>query len=200
MSIYLVRHGLAAAGVDALDPGLAPLGREQARAAAEALRGVPAGRLIVSPLRRTRETAEPIAAALGLEAEVRDEVGEVFDPSWAVAERQAMIEPFMAGNWRDQPQRLRDWQRRVIDAVLEAGLAAEASGRDLVIVSHYIAIGVAIGEALGDDRVVPVAMANASITRMTAGHGGLSLLEAASTAHLAPEQVTGFGMIGMGKA
>ncbi|MGD9935064.1 MAG: histidine phosphatase family protein [Dehalococcoidia bacterium] len=200
MTIYLVRHGLAEAGVDALDPGLAPLGRQQADAAANALRDLRAGRLLVSPLRRTRETAEPIAEALTLEAEVRDEVAEVFDPSWPATERQAMIGPFMAGKWHDQPERLQDWRKRVLDAVLTAGLAAEASGLDLVIVSHYIAIGVAIGAATGDDRVVPIPMANASITRMTAGHGGLSLLEAASTAHLAPEQVTGFAMIGMGKA
>lgn len=191
MTIYLIRHGLALAGVDDLDPGLAPLGHEQAASTARALADLHASRLIVSPLRRTRETAIPIAAALALAPEIREEVAEVFDPSWPVGERRAMIGPFMAGNWAEQPQKLQDWRRRVVDTLLEAGLAAEASGHDLVVVSHYIAIGVAIGESTGDDRVVPAPMANASITTLRAGHGGLQLLEAASTAHLAAALVTG---------
>lgn len=199
MTIYLIRHGLAAAGVDDLDPGLAPLGHAQAAAVAAALAGSPAGRLIVSPLRRTRETAEPIAATLGLEPELREEVAEVFDPSWPVEQRRAMIGPFMAGRWSEQPERLQAWRRRVLDTLLEAGLAAEATGRDLVVVSHYIAIGVAIGEATNDDRVVPIPMANASITRMSAGHGGLRLIEAVSTAHLAPGQITGLGQAMAGR-
>ena len=57
--------------------------------------------------------------------------------------------------------------------------------------SHYIAIGVAIGEATDDDRVVPIPMANASISTFTVGHGGLALLRAASVDHLPAEMVTG---------
>ncbi|MBI5949289.1 MAG: histidine phosphatase family protein [Chloroflexi bacterium] len=202
MTIYLVRHGLAAAGTAELDPGLATLGHAQARAAANRLWGANAGRLLVSPLRRTRETAEPIAAALGLAEEIREEVAEVFDPSMPVQERQAMIGPFMAGKWADQPEQLRAWRRRVVDTVLEAGLAASAAGHDLVIVSHYIAIGVVIGESVGDDRVVPQPMANASITTVEVGHGGFTLVEAASVTHLAPEEITGAGsaMAGGGNA
>lgn len=191
MTIYLIRHGLAAAGVDGLDPGLAPLGHEQAAATARALAGLKAHRLIVSPLRRTRETAEPIATTLALTAEVRAEVAEVFNPEMTVDERRSMIGPFMAGNWTDQPADLQAWRRRVVETILELGLASEAANGDLIVVSHYIAIGVIIGEASDDDRVVPQPMANASITTVRAGHGGLTLLAAASTAHLAPGLVTG---------
>ncbi len=193
MTIYLVRHGLAAAGADDLDPGLAPLGHEQAHAVAAALAGIAAGRLFVSPLRRTRETALPIARELGLPQEIRDEVAEVFNPSMPAEERRSMIGPFMAGRWAEQPEVLRAWRRRVVDTLLEAGLAAGAADRDLVVVSHYIAISVAIGAAMDDDRVVPVPMANASITTMNAGHGGLTLLKAADVSHLTAEQVTGVG-------
>jgi len=191
MTLYLVRHGRAATGVDPLDPGLDALGHEQAAVTARALSRINAGRLVVSPLRRTRETAEPIAAALGLPPEIRDEVAEVFDPSMPLDERRTMIGPFMAGAWAEQNAHLRAWRQRVVDTLLELGLAAVAANRDLVVVSHYIAIGVAIGEATGDDRVVPVPMANASITTLTVAPGKLTLLEAASTAHLAPDQITG---------
>ena len=200
MTIYLVRHGLALASAEDLDPGLAPLGYEQARASAEALRHARAPRLVVSPLRRTRETAIPISEALACETVVRVEVAEVFDPSMPAEERRSMIGPFMAGAWSAQPAQLREWRERVVDCLLELGLAASAADQDLVVVSHYIAIGVAIGAALGDDRVVPLPIANASITSMEAGHAGLTLREAASTAHLRPEQVTGLGSAMAGRA
>jgi len=193
MTIYLIRHGLAAAGAEDLDPGLAPLGHVQAAAATRAVAASSARRLIVSPLRRTRETADPIGKALGLSIEIRDEVAEVFDPSMPVEERRSMIGPFMAGVWRDQPAHLQQWRQRVVDAVGEAGLAADRAGHDLIIVSHYIAIGVIIGEALGDGRVVPQPMANASITTVRVESGRLTLIDAASIAHLAEAEVTGIG-------
>ncbi|MEP7214816.1 MAG: histidine phosphatase family protein [Anaerolineaceae bacterium] len=200
MTLYLVRHGLALAGVGDLDPGLAELGHAQAQAAADALRAHGASRLVVSPLKRTRETAEPITVALGLTPEFRSEVAEVFDPSMPSGERQAMIGPFMAGKWSDQPDVLRQWRARVVSALLEMGLAAEASGGNLVVVSHYIAIGVAIGEATGNDLVVPTPIANCSITSLKVGHGGFTLLQAADTAHLSPELISGVNQVTLGKA
>jgi len=191
MTIYLIRHGQAAAGVEDLDPGLSELGHQQARATADALKNLNAGALVVSPLRRTRETAEPIAAALGLAAQVRDEVAEVFDPSSPAETRRAMIGPFMAGRWSEQSAELQAWRTRAVDAVLALGLEWSSRDQDMVIVSHYVAICAAIGEATGDDRVIPAPIANCSITTIEAGHGGLRLVEAGSTAHLAPALVTG---------
>lgn len=191
MTLYLVRHGLASAGVGDLDPGLAQLGHQQARATAVALKPVRASRVVVSPLRRTRETAQPIAHALVLKPEIRDEVAEVFDPNMPAAERSAMIGPFMAGNWSDQPQVLREWRQRALEALWEMGESGAATGADIVVVSHYIAIGVAIGQAIGDDRVVPFPMANCSITTLEFEGGKLRLLAAGSTAHLKPELITG---------
>lgn len=192
MALYLVRHGLAAAGVDDLDPGLADLGHAQAEATARALAATSAGRLVVSPLRRTRETADPVARALGLVPEIREEVGEVFDPAMSPEERRAMIRPFMAGHWSEQSDVLRAWRRRVLEALTEFGAG---TAMDVIVVSHYIAIGVAIGEALGDDRVVPVPIPNCSITAVDVDEtsGRLVLKEAAAVGHLAPEQVTGAG-------
>jgi broad specificity phosphatase PhoE len=193
MTIYLIRHGQALAGSEDLDPGLAEIGHRQARTTADALAGKRVVRLVVSPLRRTRETADPIAGAFGLTAEVREEVAEVFAPEMPSEQRVAMIGPFMAGKWSEQPDDLRAWRRRVVDTLIQLGLEAAATDGDLVVVSHYIAIGVAIGEAMGDDRVVPVPMANCAITTIEAGHGGLTLHEACSIAHLPAELVTGSG-------
>ena len=68
MTIFLIRHGLASAGTEDLDPGLSDVGHEQARLAAEHLVAERSpGRLVVSPLRRTRETAAPFAERTGLD-------------------------------------------------------------------------------------------------------------------------------------
>ena len=191
--LYLVRHGLAAAGVADLDPGLDAVGHRQAKLTAEALNRPSISRLVVSPLRRTRETAAPLAELLGLAPDIRDEVAEVFDPSMPVAERTSMIGPFMAGRWSEQNEVLRAWRQRVVDTLVALGIAAAGDGGDIVVVSHYIAIGVAIGEARGDDRVVPVPIANCSITAIEVDtvHKGLRVERAASVAHLPADLVTG---------
>ena len=187
MTLYLIRHGLAAAGLDDLDPGLAPLGHEQAAITARALGHLSPARLVVSPLRRTRETADPIAERFGLEPEIRQEVAEVFDPSVPPEERKAIIGPFMDGNWSDQNETLQAWRERVVET-----LAALGEGRDdVIVVSHYIAICVAIGAATRNDRVVPVKLGNTSITAIDVVAGKLVLVAAGSTDHLAEGQITG---------
>jgi probable phosphoglycerate mutase len=56
-TFYLVRHGQKAGGVN---PPLSELGVRQAQAAAEFLTSFPIQSIIVSPLLRTRQTAEYI--------------------------------------------------------------------------------------------------------------------------------------------
>jgi broad specificity phosphatase PhoE len=72
MRILLVRHGQTPANVRgeldtaAPGPGLTELGARQAEAVVEALGHEPIAAIYVSKLRRTHETAAPLAAALGL--------------------------------------------------------------------------------------------------------------------------------------
>ena len=76
MRLYLVRHAEAAAGgPDELRP-LTPAGREQARALAARLRseGVRPDAIVSSPLVRARETAQLLAAELGVEIRADDRV------------------------------------------------------------------------------------------------------------------------------
>ena len=78
---YYLRHGETeanAAGTIAgsLDVELTALGREQARFAARGLADVPITAIYASPLRRARETAQPIAEALGLPVTIVEEIAE----------------------------------------------------------------------------------------------------------------------------
>jgi probable phosphoglycerate mutase len=90
-SILLVRHGESAAArpdepfdlVDGHgDPELHPAGREQAERVAERLAGEPIRAVYVSTLRRTAETAAPLATRLGLTPIVEPDLREVFLGEW----------------------------------------------------------------------------------------------------------------------
>jgi broad specificity phosphatase PhoE len=184
MTLYLVRHGRAEAGIEQLDPGLDEVGRSQAERAAAALSGVRAKRLICSPLRRARETAAPIASALALTPEIREEVAEVFDPAMGVGARRDLLIPLLSGKWSEQPPELLTWRDRVLSALV--GLGAE----DVIVVSHFVAISAAIGASTQDDRVSPCALANASITTMVVNDGKLALRRPGEVSHLSPDEIT----------
>ena len=191
MTLYLVRHGQAAAGLEDHDPGLSEVGRAQAELTAAALAPHPIARLVVSPLRRTRETAEPLARALALRPELWREVAEVFEPGMSTEERRTMIGPLMAGRWSEQRPALREWRQRAVDTFLTLAAQAVPGEREIVVVSHYIAIAAAIGAALGDDRVVPLEVPNCSITVLARDRHGLRLVQPPSDAHLPAELRTG---------
>jgi len=88
--VYLLRHGatdnneaspprLQGRG---LDHSLSEQGRRQARRTAEALADAGLAAVYASPLRRARETAQPIAEACGLAVGIVDEIIEVDIGSW----------------------------------------------------------------------------------------------------------------------
>lgn len=64
-AVFLVRHAEKAA--DSGDPGLTPAGTERARELAERLHNAGIQAIFTSDARRTRDTARPLAEALGLE-------------------------------------------------------------------------------------------------------------------------------------
>src|SRR5690348_9711233 len=114
MTLYLVRHARPTAGIEHADPGLDRVGKSQADHLARALRNVGATRIVTSPMRRARETAQPIALALGLSLDVVDEVAEVFDRAMSVSERRRMLAPFLSGRWSQQPDHLRSWRDKLL--------------------------------------------------------------------------------------
>jgi broad specificity phosphatase PhoE len=182
--LFLIRHGRASAGVEADDPGLDELGHAQALATALALNGCGAQRIVASPLRRTRETAAPIGATLGLPVEVRHEVSEVFQPGLSAEHRRDFLDELFRGRWSEQAPALRSWRAGALDALV--GLA----GGDVIVVSHFVAISAAIGAALEDDRVCAWPVPNASITTIDVRNGKLVLREAGGVSHLGPELVS----------
>jgi broad specificity phosphatase PhoE len=169
-TLYLVRHGRAAAGWDReTDPGLDALGREQAeRLVGELARLAPLD-LIVSPHARTRETAAPLAAAWQVEPRIEPRVGEIPSPVRGLAERGLWLREIATRAWPELDDSLRQWRGRVLAAL------AERDG-DAVLVTHYIAINAAVGAAVGDDRVVNFHPDYCSVTVLRSAAGRLELV------------------------
>jgi broad specificity phosphatase PhoE len=146
--LILVRHGRAAAGWDVdIDPGLDDVGRAQAEAMRDSM--APRGPLaiVVSPLRRTRETAAVLERAWSASAVVDSAVGEIPAPTDDLKARATWLRGVLAGEWMDQDRALRRWRDTVIAALV-------ALDRDTVVVTHFVAINVAVGAATADERVL----------------------------------------------
>jgi broad specificity phosphatase PhoE len=172
----MIRHGRPAStwGGDDLDPGLDEAGKVQAEQAAEALLAMPdrPGRVVSSPLRRCRETAEPFARALGVPIEIDERVGEIPTPSTlAHEERPGWLRTAFGGLWSEIEGDLDYdvWRNEVARAV--------AAHEGAAVFSHYVAINAAVSTALGEERVMGFRPDHCSITIFEPGDGGLILIE-----------------------
>ena len=177
--IYMVRHGHAAAGFgEDKDPGLDDPGRSQAQAVAEKLKGIGPRLILSSPLRRTLETAAPLAQLWTRTPVIEHAVTEIPSPKgMSLEERAVWLRKLMAGSWRYVPPDLAQWR--------EACVAAVASLKeDAVVFSHYVAINVLMGSAVADDRVVVFSPAYCSVTVFDNSGAKLRLLETGSEASL----------------
>jgi broad specificity phosphatase PhoE len=177
--LYLVRHAKPAAswGEDR-DPGLDATGISQARATAHDLAGslsrLP---LYTSPLRRCRETAEPLAQLWFCDAVPMPAVAEIPSPPIDLAARHDWLIASMRGNW----QQLHDnappgsidylqWRKQLVESLL-------AIEHDCVICTHFVAINVAVGAAQKRDEVVCFRPDHASVTVMCTDRGRLRLVD-----------------------
>ncbi len=173
--LYMIRHGEAASGWDAdMDPGLSPKGHAQSEEVARTL-GARLGHklpLVTSPLRRCRETSAPLARQWAANPLVDPRVGEIPSPMHDLEARGKWLRAFMAGNWTNDGNAVGflAWRANVIESLL-------ALKEDTVIFSHFIAINVAAGHALKDDRVVCFRPDNCSLTVFEAKGGTLAMVE-----------------------
>jgi broad specificity phosphatase PhoE len=177
--IYMVRHGRAAAGFgEDMDPGLDDLGRSQAEAVAERLKGIGPRLILSSPLKRTQETAAPLARLWSKPPVIEPRVAEIPSPKgMSLEERVTWLRAHMAGAWTGTTPALEAWRDACVAAIA-------ALKEDAVVFSHYVAINVLMGAAQNDDRVVVFSPENCSVTVFDNAGGTLRLLEKGSEASL----------------
>lgn len=176
--IYLVRHGEPTGSWGTSpdpDPGLSDLGHQQAAAAADRLRLLTPRQVVTSPLKRASETAVPLAKALDMQMLVEKSVAEIPTPSGVpIHGRGDWLRDVMARSWSDVDQGLRPWRQSALDYLM--GLST-----DTAVFSHYVLINVAVGAAIGDERVHCFAPAHASVTILDTNGRGLTLIELGAT-------------------
>lgn len=163
--LYLIRHGKPSStwGGDDDDPGLDEAGQAQAAAARDALLALPAGervsRVVSSPLRRCRETAQPTADALGVKLEIDERVGEIPTPAGvALADRGLWLREAFTGTWAGIKGDLDydQWRKDIAASLLPRSGTA--------VFSHYVATNAVVSLLLGDPRVLAFRPDHASIT------------------------------------
>jgi broad specificity phosphatase PhoE len=196
MDLALVRHAepvrTPAGTVDGpADPGLTARGVEQTRRLAEWLAGERIDVVLSSPMRRARETAEPVAAAHGLDIEIVDGLVE-YDAASAdyipMDELQASGDPrwhaMVEGRWEDfgaDPAHV--FKARVAQAVEQ--IVDRFPGRRVVAVCHGGVINCALASILGIDRYLWFEPRYTSISRVVASRSGIrSLATLNEHAHL----------------
>ena len=169
--LLLIRHAKPAANWDvADDAGLDPTGQAQAAALPALLASRGPLPIVTSPLRRTRETATPLADAWSVEPVVDPAVGEIASPGVTMEERSSWLGVVMASQWADLDASLQLWR----DSLLATLLALPA---DTVVVTHFVAINTVVGACAGDQRVLSFSPAHTSITEIEVAGGALQLVE-----------------------
>lgn len=181
-TVYLVQHGDKERTPG--DPGLTELGRAQAAVTAQWLQRMGLHALYSSPLRRARETAEPLGHAAGLAIQVDSRLRErlnwdgsqTFDAFLADWDRSTRNRDLVLGNGessRSAGERLR---------VFLAGLAG-ASG-PVAIVSHGGVTTDLLRTLLGDDGLPPRMMDEGVPSCAITTLDDLRVISIADTAHL----------------
>jgi probable phosphoglycerate mutase len=201
--LLLVRHGesapLPATGAYPMldghaDPELSPAGRRQAGLLADRLQRANIDAIYTSTLRRTAETAAPLARRLGLDPIVVPELREVFLGEWEggmfrklEAERSPLTaRVWRSGRWDDVPggEAGDAFASRVRGAVER--ICAANTGRRVLVVSHGGVIGQIIASATDAHALAFVRCDNASISHLVV-HGDLWIVRRFNdTAHLGP--------------
>jgi glucosyl-3-phosphoglycerate phosphatase len=166
--LILVRHGESVWNAEErlqgqLDPPLSERGREQSRALAGMLDGVPGERVICSDLARARETAE----LLGLRPRLDPRWREIDVGSWGgrtAAEVDAEGDELT--NWRGGPRRAPDGESWAAFAERVAGALDElvVTGGPWLVVCHGGCIRVAVTHVTGADPLSLGSPPNASAT------------------------------------
>ena len=192
MQLTLVRHGEPVRSADPqvrFDPGLSDLGRAEVRAAAGFLAGEQHDALYVSPLRRARESAEPIIELTGLEPVVDDGLAE-FDRKVGYThfeDLRASGDPryhaYLDGDLSPWDTDAVTFRREILAAVER--IVERHPGQRVLLVTHGGVQNVFLAAVLGISGMAFHAPAYASISRVMAGSGGRrALVSINETAHL----------------
>ena len=164
--------------------GLTERGRAEIAAVAERLAGEPIAAIYSSPLQRTRESAEIVAARLQLPIEFRDDVIELDFGEWTGATFDAIRADPRWEAWRTHRsiaaipggESMRQVQRRAVDALLD--INQRHPHQTVVVVSHGDVIRSALLFALGMplDSYNSIEISQGGVSTLRIDAGGIRVL------------------------
>jgi probable phosphoglycerate mutase len=188
VELLLIRHGLPVRVDEGhpddgpADPQLAPVGLEQAELLATYLASETIDAVWSSPMRRARETAAPLGAALGIEVRVDDGLAEFDRDALSyipIEELKAAGDP----RWYEQPERPEDFVAGVV-ATMER-IVRDHPRQRVAVVCHGGVVNAYAGHVLGIDTPLFFLPAYTSISRvMAAGSGERSIRSLNETSHV----------------
>jgi 2,3-bisphosphoglycerate-dependent phosphoglycerate mutase len=191
-TILLVRHGESEPAIPGRpfplvgghgDPALHPDGRAQAEQVAVRLKSERIDAIYVTTLRRTHETAAPLAVALGLTAVVEPDLREVFLGDWEGGEfraRAAASDPaWVRMNTEQRWDAVPNGESHAslvarTGAALARIVAAHPDGR-VVAVVHGGIVATLLAQASGSQPFAFLGAENASISELVV-HEGRSIV------------------------
>lgn len=188
-----VRPGVPIPDLDGQDdPQLAPEGLEQAERIAARFGGQHFDAIYVSSLRRTAQTAAPLAAAVGITPVVEPDLREVFLGEWEgggfrrhVSERHPLaIKMYAEQRWDVIPgaEPGERFAQRVRDVL--ARLADRHAGERIAVFAHGGVIGTALSSATGARPFAFTGVDNGSVSELVNAPWGWVLRRFNDTAHL----------------
>lgn len=170
--LLLVRHGEPDEG-NHLDPGDPPLtreGQQQAQAVAELLASEKIDRIVASPQRRARQTAQPLAAMRNLPVDIVDGLAEVDlhtdryrSPETIRRDYPERWSEFLASPAAFFGKDEAEFSATVLSAV-EGLLSRQA--RTIVAFSHGTPIKIVVQHALGLDSHEKLRISHCQMTRL----------------------------------
>jgi probable phosphoglycerate mutase len=192
--VLLVRHGQTGTTGRVL-PGRAPglsladRGQQQAEAVAERIGRLPrVAAVYASPMERARETAAPIASAVGRDVVVEDGLDECDFGEWTGRRLSDLRRRKDWAEVQNHPSRFRfpggesfaEMQARMVESVEELGRRHRA--RAIVAVSHADTIKAAVSHAMGAhlDQFQRIVIAPCSVSALLVAGDGPPLVLAAN--------------------
>ncbi len=154
------------------DPALDPVGEEQAELLADRLADEDITAIHVTTLRRTAQTAAPLAARLGLELRVEPDLREVYLGEWETTFRRRIAEGgdivrrmYSDERWEAIPgaETSEAFAKRLQTGILR--VAAAHADETVLVVSHGGAIGQILARATGA-RPFALSTDNCSLSRL----------------------------------
>jgi len=201
--ILLVRHGESEPVIEGQDhdlkdghgdPALSPEGRLQAERVGERLAGQPIAAIYVTTLRRTAETAAPLASRLGIEPQVEADLREVHLGEWEAGlfrQKTAEGDPIALRMWAEQSWEVIPGAEKdaAFGARVRAGLDRVATAHPdqlVVVVAHGGTIGALLCQATHSQPFAFAGADNASISGLVVLDDRWILRRFNDTSHLDP--------------